>query len=145
VRVKEEVAVKITFVAILAIVLFSTSVNSETPSKMAGAPGDVLAAAEAIVNAFGHNDREAYFALFDPAATFIFYTTPYRLNDRAAYEKEWSKWDKESGFRVRSCSSSDQKVHGNARPLSFTASTDACRASSVTLLANLFVMFCFRE
>jgi ketosteroid isomerase-like protein len=113
---------KIIIVTILAVLLFATSVSTETPSKKAGPTGDVLAAAQAIVNAFGHNDRDAYFALFDPTATFIFYTTPYRLNDRAAYEKEWSKWDKESGFRVRSCSSSDQKVQSFGDTAIFTHS-----------------------
>jgi hypothetical protein len=70
----------------------------------------VLAAAAAIVAAFGRHDPKAYFALFDPAATFVFHTTPRRLNSRAEYEEEWAKWEKEDGFRVTSCVSTDQRV-----------------------------------
>ncbi|HEX9706746.1 MAG TPA: hypothetical protein VGA24_03820 [Steroidobacteraceae bacterium] len=45
---------------------------------------EVLAAAATIVAAFGRHDPDAYFALFDAEATFIFYTTPGRLENRAA-------------------------------------------------------------
>jgi ketosteroid isomerase-like protein len=75
-----------------------------------GTGGDVLAAAAAIVAAFGRHDPEAYFALFDPAATFVFHTTLQRLEDRAAYRREWAGWESDLGFRVRSCTSSDPRV-----------------------------------
>ena len=71
---------------------------------------EVVAASKAIITAFGRDDPSTYFALFDSAATFIFYTTPQRLESRAAYEKEWIAWRRDSGFRVRSCVSSDQRV-----------------------------------
>jgi ketosteroid isomerase-like protein len=70
----------------------------------------VLAAAAAIMAAFGRHDSDAYFSLFDPQATFIFYTTPRRLESRAEYQQEWAAWEKELGFRVRSCRSSDPRV-----------------------------------
>jgi ketosteroid isomerase-like protein len=71
---------------------------------------EVVAASKAIVSAFGRDDPDTYFALFDTAATFIFYTTPQRLETRAAYETEWASWRRDLGFRVRSCSSSNQRV-----------------------------------
>jgi uncharacterized protein (TIGR02246 family) len=72
--------------------------------------GEVAAAAAAIVDAFGRHDPEKYFSLFAPDATFVFHTTPKRLNARAEYEAEWAMWEKEDGFRVRSCKSTDQRV-----------------------------------
>ena len=71
---------------------------------------DVIEASKAIVAAFGHDDPAKYFQLFDPQATFIFYNTPQRLENRAAYEQEWASWRRDLGFRVRSCTSSDQRV-----------------------------------
>jgi len=71
---------------------------------------EVLAAAAAIVDAFGAHDRDRYFSLFDPTATFIFHTTPFRLEDRAAYEREWDSWVRDMGFHVQSCSSDNQRV-----------------------------------
>ncbi len=78
-------------------------------AELSDPSADVRAAAAAIVAAFGRHDPQAYFALFDPAATFIFYTTPYRLENREAYRREWATWEKDLGFRVRSCASSDQR------------------------------------
>lgn len=70
----------------------------------------VIEASKAIVAAFGRDDPESYFKLFDPAATFIFHTSPQRLESRAAYEEEWAAWRRDMNFRVRSCTSSDQRV-----------------------------------
>jgi ketosteroid isomerase-like protein len=71
---------------------------------------EVVDASKAIITAFGRNDPDAYFKLFDPEATFIFYTTPQRLESCSAYEQEWAAWRRNLGFRVRSCTSSDQRV-----------------------------------
>jgi len=71
---------------------------------------EVIAASRAIVEAFGRDDSEAYFRLFDPEATFIFHTTPQRLESRAAYEAEWAAWRRDLGFRVRSCTSREPRV-----------------------------------
>ncbi len=50
----------------------------------------VLAAADALVEAFGRHDAKAYFDAFAPSATFIFYNLDRTLADRAAYEAEWA-------------------------------------------------------
>jgi ketosteroid isomerase-like protein len=86
-----------------------TAAPSATASASA-ASREVIAAAAAIVDAFGRHDPKKYFSHFAPDATFVFYTTPKRLNTRAEYEAEWAIWEKEDGFRVRSCKSSDQRV-----------------------------------
>ena len=69
----------------------------------------VLDAADAIIDAFAATDTEAYFAGFDPAATFIFHPEPARLNSRAEYEALWAGWVA-SGWRVTSCDSTDRLV-----------------------------------
>jgi hypothetical protein len=73
------------------------------------ARAEVLAAAATCVRAFGAHDTTAYFACFDPAATFLFHTTDRLLGSRAEYEAEWASWEAE-GFRVLSCGSSEQRV-----------------------------------
>jgi ketosteroid isomerase-like protein len=84
---------------------------------------EVLAAAAAIVDAFAATDGERYFATFAPEATFIFHTEPQRLADRAAYERLWSDWV-ESGWRVVSCTSSDQLVQTFPGGAVFTHTVD---------------------
>lgn len=71
---------------------------------------DVLTAAAAIVDDFGHHRTAEYFAGFAPDATFMFYTHTERLNSRAEYEKLWAEWETNDGFRVHGCRSSNQKV-----------------------------------
>jgi ketosteroid isomerase-like protein len=70
----------------------------------------VLEAAAALVDAFGHHDTEAYFARFAPDATFTFYTAAEPLRSRSEYEALWATWEREDGFHVLSCDSSDQLV-----------------------------------
>lgn len=70
----------------------------------------VLAAADACIAAFGRHDRDAYFAAFAPGATFVFYTTPGRLESRAAWEAEWDRLVAEDGFHVLACTSHDRRV-----------------------------------
>ena len=71
---------------------------------------DVLTAAAAIVDDFGHHRTAEYFAGFAPDATFMFYTHIERLNSRAEYEKLWAEWETNDGFRVHGCRSSNQMV-----------------------------------
>ena len=87
---------------------------------------DVLAAGAAIVEAFGRHDTERYFSLFAPEASFVFHSTPRRLDNLAAYRAEWASWEKDVGFRVRSCKSSDQKVQlfGDVAVFSHSVRTD---------------------
>jgi ketosteroid isomerase-like protein len=81
-------------------------------STTAAAPlteAEVTAAAARIVDAFARTDTEAYFAEFDPAATFVFHPETSRLDNRAAYESLWAGWLAD-GWRVVSCASSEPLV-----------------------------------
>ncbi len=73
-------------------------------------PGEVVRAAERIVEAYGAHDTERYFASFHPDATFLFYTSPRRLGSVAEFRAEWERWEREDGFRVLDCRSSDQHI-----------------------------------
>jgi ketosteroid isomerase-like protein len=79
------------------------------PGAAAGT-AEALAAVDAIITHFGNHERDAYFAGFAPEATFLFYTTPNRVESRAAYEKLWDEWETEAGFHVLSCSSSNRRI-----------------------------------
>lgn len=70
---------------------------------------EVRDAARRLVAAFAAHDTTAYFASFAPEATFVFYTHEVPLRSRAAYRELWSGWEQD-GFRVLSCSSSEQQV-----------------------------------
>lgn len=70
----------------------------------------VMAAAAAIVAAFGTHDTVGYFERFSPDASFVFYTTPERLESRAAYQRLWGEWESEAGFRVHGCVSRNGRV-----------------------------------
>jgi ketosteroid isomerase-like protein len=71
---------------------------------------EVLAAAAAIVDDFGHHRTAEYFAGFAPDATFLFYTHTARLDSRADYEALWESWEANDGFRVHGCRSRAQHV-----------------------------------
>ncbi len=86
-------------------------------------PDDVLAAADAIVDAFAATDGERYFATFAPDATFLFHTEPQRLNDREAYERLWAEWIG-AGWQVVSCRSSDRLVQTFPGGAVFTHTVD---------------------
>lgn len=75
-----------------------------------GQAAEALAAADAIIDDFGHHRREAYFAGFAPEATFMFHTVPERLETRAAYEELWRDWEQTNGFRVRGCTSANRRL-----------------------------------
>ena len=61
----------------------------------------VRAAAERLVAAFGSGRLDDYFACFADDATFVFYTTPQRLESVDAYRQLWDRWVRDDGFRVR--------------------------------------------
>lgn len=69
----------------------------------------VLNAARQLVDAFGRNDTEAYFAAFSEDATFLFHTTPGVLEGRAAYRALWDSWQRD-GFSVLGCESRNPRV-----------------------------------
>ena len=71
---------------------------------------EILAAAANIVAAFGSHDPLRYFDGFAIDASFIFYSTPERLESRAAYETLWVKWETENHFRVLGCISTNHLV-----------------------------------
>lgn len=70
----------------------------------------VLQAAAELVEDFGNHRVAEYFARFDPASTFTFYTAPERIESRAAYEALWQSWEAENGFHVRGCTSLEPRV-----------------------------------
>ncbi|WP_336660659.1 nuclear transport factor 2 family protein [Leucobacter sp. USHLN153] len=80
------------------------SAPTHTPEQ-----AEVLAAADAIIDAFAATDTDAYFAGFADDASFIFHPEAARLNSRAEYEALWSGWV-ESGWRVTACTSTDRMV-----------------------------------
>lgn len=71
---------------------------------------EVLAAADAIIDDFAHHRTEAYFSGFADDATFVFHTAERRLESREEYEQLWARWEREDGFRVHGCASSDRRV-----------------------------------
>lgn len=71
---------------------------------------EVLRAAADLVAAFGEHRTADYFACFDESATFVFHNVARRLGSRAEYERLWAGWERELGFRVLDCRSSDQAV-----------------------------------
>lgn len=102
------------------------STMGANPQEQADIVAEVIKASKAIINAFGADDPESYFAFFDPTATFIFHNSPKRLEDRAEYQQEWASWRRDIGFRVRSCTSSDQRVQllGDVAILTHTVRTE---------------------
>ena len=71
---------------------------------------EVGTSADAIVAAYGAHQTDDYFQAFHPEATFVFYSSPERLNSRAEFREEWERWMREDGFRVLECVSSNQRV-----------------------------------
>lgn len=101
----------VSMIAVLGMVIgFNQTSWAEATDEPAVSAAEVIDASKAIVSAFGADDPETYFEFFDPEATFIFYGTPQRLESRAAYQQEWASWRQDLGFRVRSCTSSEQRV-----------------------------------
>lgn len=103
------------------------SVAAETGMSFPAEGADAvqaLAAVDAIITHFGNHERDAYFAGFAPEATFLFYTTPERVDSRAAYEKLWDEWESEAGFHVLSCSSSNRRIQVFGATAVFTHDVD---------------------
>jgi ketosteroid isomerase-like protein len=70
----------------------------------------VTDAANAIVVAFGGHRTEDYFDSFSRDATFVFYNSPDRFESVAQFREEWERMERDDGFRVLECASSDQMV-----------------------------------
>jgi len=71
---------------------------------------EVRAAADALVAAFAEGRLDDYFGAFAPDASFVFHTTPQRLDSTAEYRALWQRWVDEDGFRVLGCTSSAQLI-----------------------------------
>jgi len=71
---------------------------------------EVTATADAIIAAYAANRIDDYFQAFHPEATFVFYSSPERLNSRAEFREEWDREIREDAFEVLECVSSDQLV-----------------------------------
>lgn len=107
----------------------------------------VRVAADSIIAAFDRQDSASYFSRFAPEASFTFHTTVRRLNSRAEYEAEWQSW-KPAGFRVRSCSSSDQRVQlfGDIAIFTHSVRTEVTtREGDSTLLERESIVFQRRD
>ncbi len=70
----------------------------------------VLQAADALIEAFGRHDRDAYFAAFSTDASFVFHHVPESLASREAYEDLWHRWERDTGFTVLACESGNRTV-----------------------------------
>ncbi|MBN3728143.1 YybH family protein [Burkholderia sp. Ac-20379] len=70
----------------------------------------VMAAADALIDAFGRHDREAYFAAFAPEASFVFHHVDAPLRSREAYAARWREWERDDGFAVLGCESRERAV-----------------------------------
>lgn len=104
----------------------------------------VKAAAARIVAAFARHDREAYFACFAPAATFVFHNLPHRLETREEYVREWQRWETEEGFHVESCLSTGQRVQSFGDIAVFTHSVSTVigtKQGKVTLNERETIVF----
>lgn len=86
---------------------------------------DVIYTAIRLIDAFSNNDRQRYFEMFVPEATFIFHTVPRLLNSRAAYEAEWDAWISDLEFHVINCVSTQHSVqlYGNVAVLTHETMT----------------------
>jgi ketosteroid isomerase-like protein len=71
---------------------------------------EVLEAAATLVEAFARGDLEAYFACFEPGASFVFHTTDRPLLSTEAYREEWARWVREDGLQILRARSSGQHV-----------------------------------
>lgn len=104
----------------------------------------VLAAADALIDAFGRHDRDAYFAAFAPEASFVFHHVTEPLPSRAAYEALWRQWELEQRFAVLSCESSDRVVQAIGDVAIFTHTVKTCvstRAGIDTLMERETIVF----
>ena len=70
----------------------------------------VLQAAAHLVSRFASHDFDGYFSCFDEKAVFIFHTSPNVLISKSEYQNEWRAWEKDWGFKVKACISSNQRV-----------------------------------
>jgi ketosteroid isomerase-like protein len=85
----------------------------------------VLQQAAHLVSCFAQHDFDKYFECFADDTVFIFHTTKNVLNNKLEYQKEWKIWEKEWGFKVKACHSSNQivQMYGEVAIFSHTVAT----------------------
>lgn len=100
---------------------------------------NVLQAAARLVCAFGSHDTKKYFSCFSVDATFVFYTHPRRLENRAEYESLWREWEARDKFRILACASSEQavKIRGSTAIFTHAVTTRVSTAGGTERLAEL--------
>jgi len=69
-----------------------------------------LLAVDRIIADFGRHHRDAYFAGMATDATFLFHSTPGRIESRADYEQLWDCWQSEHSFEVVACESRNRRI-----------------------------------
>lgn len=89
---------------------------------------EVLAAADALVAAFAEGRLDDYFGAFAPDASFVFHTTPGRIESTGAYRRLWDSWVQQDAFRVESCLSTDRRVQLLGDTAVFTHQVETCTA-----------------
>lgn len=85
----------------------------------------VLDAVDRIVRAFGNNDTATYFELFSENASFVFHNHDRRLESTEEYRQLWHAWERDDGFHVLDCLSTERRVdlYGDAAVFSHVVLT----------------------
>ena len=105
---------------------------------------EVLRAADTLVAAFAEGRLDDYFGAFAPDATFVFHTTPGRIDSTDAYRRLWAQWVEQDGFQVDGCASSDRNVQLLGDTAVFThqvETTVSTHAGSETLRERETIVF----
>lgn len=71
---------------------------------------EVVKAADELIAAFSEGRMDDYFKAFAPDATFVFHTTPRRIESVADYRRVWTEWVTMHGLQVLNCVSTDRMV-----------------------------------
>jgi ketosteroid isomerase-like protein len=71
---------------------------------------EAQAAVDALIDAYANHRRDEYFSWFAPDATFIFHTSPMRLESRSEYEEFWLSWETQEQFHVIDCTSTNRRM-----------------------------------
>lgn len=85
---------------------------------------DALHEINTLIDDYAHHRRDAYFSHFSEDATFVFHTSPARLDNRRAYEGLWQSWESVHDFRVLSCESTNRKIQRFGPTVIFTHDVD---------------------
>jgi len=104
----------------------------------------VLAAADALIAAFAAGRVDDYFDSFAPDASFVFHTTPKRLESTEEYRALWRRWEREDAFRVLDCASINRRLDVVGEAAVFTHDVEtrvSTQAGVETLLERETIIF----